>query len=354
MTMKSRMIEAFRVSVAASVIASSIALPALADSAVKYVSWGGSTQEGEVKGLLADARSLGITVREDRHGNWAGLKTYFQSGATGWDIVTMGFARCEQADKMGALQPIDYAVVDKTKIDAALSKPNYVGVYNFTYGLTYQKKKYAGNPPTTWADFWNVEKFPGRRSLSLDGLYALEAGLLASGVPSKDIYAVLKTPEGLERAMAMVDKIRPHIQVWWRTPAQIQEMLRMGDIDIALFPNARARSLVEDGADVAFEWNQAFIDQECLMVPKTATNATDAMKLINSALNPANQANFAKKVGYGPVNRAAFETGIMTPADISWMPMAPQNLAKQVVVDPSWYASSEADAAYIRFAKAIQ
>ncbi|MGD9769624.1 MAG: extracellular solute-binding protein, partial [Pseudolabrys sp.] len=107
-------------------------------------------------------------------------------------------------------------------------------------------------------------------------------------------------------------------------------------------------------ADVAFEWNQAFLDQECFMVPKTALNPAGAMKLINAALDPVNQANFAKRVGYGPINTKAFDTGILTPAEIAWMPMAPQNLPKQITADPLWYSSAEADAAYLRYSKAIQ
>jgi len=323
-------------------------------SNVTFASWGGAVQEGEVKGLLADAAKLGVSIRQERHGGWTGIKSYFQSGAKGWDLATMGFARCEAADRMGALQSIDYSVVDRTKIGADLSKANYIGVYNFTFGIGYQKKKYAANPPKNWADFWDVAKFPGRRALTLDGLYALEAGLLADGVAPNDVYATLKTPAGLDRAMRMIEKIKPHVAVWWRSHAQIQELMRNGEVDIALIPNARARTLVEDGADVAFEWNQAFLDQECFMVPKTALNPAGAMKLINAALDPVNQANFAKRVGYGPINTKAFDTGILTPAEIAWMPMAPQNLPKQITADPLWYSSAEADAAYLRYSKAIQ
>lgn len=339
--------------VAATLFAGSASL-AQAETTVTYAGWGGNTSESVLKGLFADAGKLGFTVRDELSGGWAGIKAHLTAGAPGWDIADIGFARCEEASQAGLLLPIDYAIIDKSKIPAAFAHANYIGTYTFSYGLAYQKTKYGENAPQTWADFWDVDKFPGRRSMNSQGLYALEAALMADGVKPEEVYATLKAPGGVDRAFKKLEEIKPSVAVWWRSPADVMQLMRDGEVDMAVFPNGRAMSLAQEGADVGFVWNQAFLDITGWLLPKNAGNAEAAMKLIDSALDPANQANFAVLSGYGPANPKAFDTGIIPPELMSWMPTAPQNLPLQVVVDPTWYASADALAAYERFGKFIQ
>ena len=41
-------------------------------------------------------------------------------------------------------------------------------------------------------------------------------------------------------------------------------------------------------------------------------------------------------------------------AQVTWLPTAPGNIDKQVLVDQTWYASREVEEAYIRFSKFLQ
>ena len=130
--------------------------------------------------------------------------------------------------------------------------------------------------------------------------------------------------------------------------------MRSGEIDLGIVPNARAGALVKAGANVEYVWDQGIIDFECFLVPKAAPNPKAAMQLINDLLDPKNQATFAARIGYGPVNTQAYEQGILTEKEISFLPSAKQNLGKQLVADPTWYASPEANAAALRFGKLLQ
>jgi len=341
--------------VAAFSIAISAALvPAEAQSTVSFTGWGGITQDAVLSNLFAGADKLGITIKADRSGAWPGIKAHLLSGAPGWDLTEVGFARCEQASQANTLLPIDYGIVDKSVLPAQLALPNYVALYTFSYGITYQKKKYGANGPKSWADFYDVKKFPGRRSMIGEGLYAFESALIADGVPPQDVYKVLKAPGGVDRAFKKLAEIKPHVAVWWRSTGQAMQAVHDGEVDMAIFPNGRAMALVNDGVDIAFEWNQAFIDTECLMLPKNAANPKGAFQLINLSLDPKNQARFAAAIGYGPVNLKAYDTGILTPAQMAWLPTAPANIDKQVYADQTWYASREAEEAYIRFSKFLQ
>ena len=327
---------------------------AQAQSSVTFTGWGGITQEAVLKNLFAGADKLGITIKADRHGAWTGVKAHLMSGAPGWDLTEIGFARCEQASQANTLLPIDYKVVDRSLVPEKLALPNYIGLYTFSYGIGYQKKKYASGAPKTWADFYDVKKFPGRRSLIGEGLYAFESALIADGVPPADVYKVLKAPGGVDRAFKKLEEIKPFVSLWWRSTGEITQAMHDGEVDMAIFPNGRAMALSRDGVDLGFEWNQAFMDTECLMIPKNAANPMGAFKLINLSLDAKNQANFAAAIGYGPVNLKAYDTGILKPEELAWLPTAPGNIDKQVLVDQTWYASREGEEAYIRFSKFLQ
>ena len=323
-------------------------------SVVTFASFGGRTQDAEVNDLLADAGKLGLTVRQERSGFWVGIKAHLVANAPGWDMTSIGFARCEQAARGGYLLPVDYSVVDRKQVPDGMALPDYLGVYTFSYGIAYQTGKYGADGPKNWADFWDVKRFPGRRSLLAEGLYSLEAALLADGVAPGDVYAVLKTPKGLDRAFAKLDEIRPYVSVWYRSSGQALQMMRDGEVDMALLANGRAAELVQAGTPISFVWNQAFMDVNCFMVPKNAPDPHGAMQVLAGALDPANQARFAQASGYGPTNPRAFDAGILKPEEITWLPTAPQNIHQQIVADQSWYASPEAEAAYVRFAKLLQ
>jgi putative spermidine/putrescine transport system substrate-binding protein len=307
--------------------------------------------DAEGSTLFADAKKIGIEERKTSNGNWTGVKAHLLSGAPGWDIISIGAARCEMASQLDMILPIDYSIVDKSAIPAGLAKKYYVEPYTFTYGLAYQKSKYGNNPPKSWADFWDVKKFPGRRSLENEGLYALEAALLADGVPKEDVYKTLRTPAGLDRAFKKMEEIKPYISVWWTSVGQAMQLAHDGEVDMVLIASARVKALSDAGASLGFVWNQAFTDYDCFMVPKTASNPKAAMQLINIAFGAKGQAEFGELVKNGPVNPKAFELGIITPENMSWIATSPQNIGSQVFVDPTWYGSPEADAAYLRFSK---
>ncbi len=339
---------------AAGLIGAALSATAVQAQTVTFAGWGGVTQEAVLTKLFAGADKIGIKIRGERSGAWAGIKAHLLSGAPGWDMTEIGFSRCEEAAPTGKLMDIDYSIVDKSKIPAHLAQKNYIGVFTFSYGITYQTAKYGKNGPKTWADFYDVKKFPGSRSMLGNGLYALESALMADGVAPKDVYKVLRSKGGVDRAFKMLEKIKPHVKVWWRSTGQAMQLVRDGEVDMAIFPNGRALALVKDGSKITYVWNQGFIDVEGLMVPKNAKNAKAAMKLINLALDPKNQANFAAQIGYGPVNPKAYEVGILTKEQMAWLPTSPENVKVQIYSDQKWYASEQGRAAYLRFSKFLQ
>ncbi len=327
---------------------------ALAQGTVTHTSFGGITGEAQRDALLADVGKLGMQLRVESHGGWPGIRAHLTAQAPGWDTISIGFARCETAAQSDWLRPIDYSIVDKSRLPTNLAREKYVGMFTFTYGIAYNKTRMRGREPGSWADFWDVQKFPGRRALMAEGLYSLEAALIADGVDPEKVYETLKTSDGLDRAFRKMEQIKPHINVWWRSPAQASQLLRDGEVDMILVASSRAYDLAKEGSNVGFVWNQAFIDVECFMVPKNAPNPQGAMRLINSALEAKNQAKYSTLIAYGPVNPKAFDESILTAEQKAWLPTAPEHVKLQMYADQTWYASPAADAAYQRFSRFIQ
>src|SRR5690606_23035977 len=118
--------------------------------------------------------------------------------------------------------------------------------------LVYNKEKYKDNPPQGWQDFFDTEKFPGKRGImDYADQGALEIALIADGVDPKDVY-----PIDYERAFKKLNQIRKDT-VFLTTGAEQQESLERGSIDMVLSWPGRAYEAAKNGAPRATQWNGA-------------------------------------------------------------------------------------------------
>src|SRR5690606_13601554 len=175
-----------------------------------------------------------------------------------------------------------------------------------------------------WADFWNVEKFPGKRSLRKGPKYTLEFALLADGVPKDEIYDVLGTEEGVARAFKKLDKLKPHI-VWWESGAQPLQFLASGEVAMTSAYNGRITGINRtEGKNFKVVWPGSIYAVDSWVVLKDAENKDAAQDFIAFASQPENQAKLPEYVAYGlPVKEAAAKV----PADLAKdLPTEPANM----------------------------
>ena len=326
------------------------AAPAQAQSQLSFAGYGGEPQKVQEKAFFEPARKeLGVSVLPDSHGGYAKIKAQVLSGSPSYDLVALGCAEAARAAKEQLLEPLDYAVIPNAQpLDASLRATHYVGEWTFSTVIAWSTRT-VNNPPGTWAQFWDVKRFPGRRALSANPRQMLELALVADGVPADRLY-----PLDVDRAFRKLEEIKPHLALWWSSGAQSVQLLNDNEIDMEAIWNGRAQAAIEGGAAAAYTFNQGIYDVECFMVPKGARNAAMAMKVINVMLDPRNQATAASMIDYGPVNPKAYDTGIIPPERLKRLPSAPDNLGKQVRLDPAWYASAAADAAFARWTGLLQ
>jgi putative spermidine/putrescine transport system substrate-binding protein len=309
------------------------------------VSFGGSYQEGQSKALFQPAaKALGITVKEETYTGIADLRLKVKAGAVTWDVVTSGSGSAARAGAEGILEKLDYKTIDTSTFFPGLAEEYFVGGDVFSTVLAWNTKTYANNGPQSWADFWDVKKFPGKRAYRKGVAGALEPALMADGVAPDKVYEVLSSPDGVARAIAKIKELKPHIAVWWASGAQHAQLMKDGEVDMVTGWNGRFDVAAKDGAQVAYTFNQALLDYDAYAVPKGAPNKDLAMRFLAEISKPQYQAEFTKYITYGPTNKKAYELGTIEPAYAKRLPSHPDNVAKQLPINLAWYIKSEADA----------
>lgn len=324
--------------------ATAFAAPAQADE-LTAVSWGGALQDAQSKTLWQPAaKVMGITVREETYGGMADLRLQVNSGAVTWDVVTSGSGSAARAGAEGLLEPLDYSVIDVSTFQKGLWQDYCVGGDVFSTVLAWNTKTFGDDGPQSWADFWDVEKFPGKRAYRNSVAGALEPALMADGVPADKVYEVLSTPEGIDRALDKIRELKPHIAVWWSSGAQHAQLMVDGEVDMVTGWNGRFDVAAKDGAAVKYTFNEALLDYDCYAIAKGAPNKDLAMKFLAEIVKPQYQAEFTKYITYGPTNIKAYELGLIEEEYAKRLPSHPDNAARQLPINLQWYIDNEADA----------
>src|SRR5437867_2183742 len=204
-----------------------------------------------------------------------------------------------------------------------------------TVNLTYRKDKFPQGGPKTWADFWDVKKFPGNRSMYNNAVRAAQFALVADGVPPDKVF-----PMDVDRAFKKLDQIKPHIKVWWTPGNQSQQLLRDGEVDMMVMWNARASELKQQGHPVELVWNGATITTTMWGIAKNAPNRKPAWELVQFAVQARPQADFANRLYYGPTNPDAYKH---ISGDVArQLPTYPENAKVAIRPDTVWEAEHTA------------
>lgn len=316
-----------------------------AENTLTVVSFGGSYQEAESKALFQPAaKALGITVKEETYTGIAALRLKVKAGAVTWDVVASGSGSAAHAAAEGILEKLDYTMIDVSHFLPGTHQDYYVGGDVFSTVLAWNTKTYPKNGPQSWADFWDVKKFPGKRSYRNSVSGSLEPALMADGVPPDKVYATLSAPGGIERAINKIKQLKPHVAVWWASGAQHAQLMKDGEVDMVNGWNGRFDTVAKDGGHVAYTFNQALLDYDAYAIPKGAPNKALAMKFLAEISKPKYQADLTKYITYGPTNTKAYDLGTISPDYAKKLPSYPANAAKQLPVDIAWYAKHEAAA----------
>nr|WP_309504414.1 ABC transporter substrate-binding protein [uncultured Roseovarius sp.] len=271
--------------------------------------WGGAVQEAlrEID-FTPFAKQQDINVLDDVYtGGWAPFKAMQETGVIPWDVVQIETAELIRGCEEGVLAEIDWDKVGGKEqfIPSAVSDCG-VGAIVYAFVTAYNADGIDGEMPSTLQDFWNVDRWPGKRGMRQGPKINLELALMADGVAPGDVYSVLGTPEGVDRAFTKLDEIKPHVQ-WWTAGAQPPEWLASGDVTMAIAYNGRIANAIQEGQDFGIIWQNALYEIDVWAIPAESPHLDLAHEFIKFASQPENQAAYSNQFAYGPTAKAAFD-----------------------------------------------
>lgn len=283
--------------------------PAAYADELNTVSWGGITSKAN-RAAYWDPfeKASGIKVIDDTFDGEIGkIRAQVMSGDIQWDVAEPEFAEEAVGCLEGLYEPIDKSMLPMDELPGL--HVTDCGVTSAVSGtvLVYDKTRYGDNGPRSWADFWDLEKFPGKRGLPKSIKSNLVFALLADGVAMDQVYDVLGTKEGQDRAFAKLDEIKDHV-IWWSSGTEQVQSFVSGEYSMAGAWNGRTAEANEQGQNLGLAWEAGWVSGgNRWVILKGTPKLEQAMKFIAFATQAGPQADFMRNINYGSINRKAYE-----------------------------------------------
>ena len=283
-------------------------------------------------------QKTGIPITYQEPYSWAKVRAMHEANAQQIDVLSGGGAEIVLANRQNMITPIDWSIVDRSVLsERQLRRPNVIGRYTLSMVVCYNKKKWPGDHhPKSWADFWDVAKFPGRRAVRrTPPVWTVDAALKADGVKDSEFY-----PINLDRAFRSLDRIKPHVKAWWSDNAQAQQLMEQEEVDLITMMNGRATESINNGAPFEIVWNEGISEGNSngWLAPIGCPNRIGAMKFLDFVGRPEPQAAFARLLFYAPLNPRAYD--LLEPSIARQLPTYPDNERLAHVMDSEWWADN--------------
>ena len=309
---------------------------------LNFASYGGSYGDALRKAWLDPfEKDTGIKVNLGVNASLALAKLQVMNpGGADWDIVDMTGAEYEIAVKQDMVLPLDRKQVDVSKIF-----PEYVSSHGFGYALYvwvmgWDRRKISdANAPKSWAEFWDMGKYPGKRTLHQvrSSWNTLEAALMADGVPVDKV-----NPPDVERALKSLDKLGKRNIVWSTTNQEPVQNLLSGETPLAGLFTGRAIIANRGGAQIGYSLDQASVGGDLLSVIRNSRHPTEAFALLNYIATRGDRAaEFTAITSYGVPQTEVADLLPKDAADIrDSLPTSPALKGKIVLEDDVWGATN--------------
>ncbi|MDD9720473.1 extracellular solute-binding protein [Sulfitobacter sp. PR48] len=329
------------------ILLTSTALSAVAGVAVAQemsndmtiVSWGGAYQNSQLKAYVEPYQALHpeVNVVWDESSNEAvaKLRAMNEAGNITWDLVDVvasdairlcdeGLAMeyepnellAEGADGTSAEDDFGDLIVSDCYIPQI--------VYSTTFGYRTDMVPEGAAAPSEICSVFDLETYPGKRALEKRPINNMEWALLCDGVAKDEVYDVLATPEGQEKALAKLDTIKDNV-IWWSAGADTPQLLADGEVFMGSTYNGRLFSVIEEqNQPVGMMWDAQVFDLDGWIIPEGLDEArlNRVKDFIKFATDTQRLADQAKYISYGP-------------ARLSSAPLVPEDMKQHMPTDPA-------------------
>ena len=335
----------------------------MADS-MTLVSWGGAYQASQVNAYSAPYQAMheGLEVVWDESSAEAvaRLRAMNEAGNITWDLVDVVAADAMRLCDEGLAMEIDHDELLAPAPDGTPASEDFGNlivsdcfipqiVYSTTFGYRNDVAEWEGRVPTSVCDVFDLENFPGQRSLERRPIANMEWALICDGVAIDDVYDMLETEEGIARAFAMLDSIADST-VWWTAGADTPQLLADGEVVIGSTYNGRLFSLiVEQNQPVSMLWDWQMFDLDGWIIPEglPEDRLARVLDFVRFATDTQRLADQAQYISYGPA-RASSAPMVSTHAELGiemapHMPTDPANSVNTFLFNYEWWADYRDD-----------
>lgn len=325
-------------------IGSVLALGTSAQS-LTVTSWGGAYTKSQALVMHEPfTAKTGIKIlSEDYNGGLAEISAQVKTNNVKWDVVDVELADALRGCDEGLFEKIDASKLPKgadgsdAKADFFPGMVNACAIANISYAnvVAYDKAKVGANPPTRLEDYFDLKRFPGKRGMKKEPNVNLEWALMADGVPAADVYKVLATPAGVERAFKKLDTIKSQV-VWWSAGAQPPQLLASGEVALTSVYHGRIFDAnAKDGKNFAVVWDGQITVPDLFVVVKGSKNAKAAMDFVMFATSTKPLADQTKYIPYAPARKSSL--ALVEEVTKPWLPGAAQK-GRSFQTNAAWWA----------------
>ena len=319
----------FSLVLAAALLAgTALATTARAADELTIVSWGGAYQESQRKAFFEPFNAAGNKVTEaEYNGEIAKIRAMVEAKAVTWDVVDVDTQTALAGCAEGTFETIDWGKLGLDRAKFIGGDVTDCAVPNILYSTVaaYDTSKTA-EPANLFEALFDTTKYPGKRALQKNPFVNLEWALMADGVAPEEVYKVLGTNEGVERALAKLDTIKKDV-VWWESGAQGPQLLADGQVVFATSWNGRFFNAIKvDKKPFKIIWDRQAPDWDWWAIPKGTPKIEGAYNFIKFASDAKLMADQTKWISYGPANMDS--ASMIDPAILPDLPSAPDKIGR--------------------------
>ena len=325
------------------------------------VSWGGAYSKSQQLAYHEPySAKTGITIINDDSSAEAvaKIRAMNEAGNVTWDVVDVVASDAMRLCDEGLAEELDHDAVLAAAPDGTPASEDFGDlivsdcfvpqiVYSTTFG--YRTDMVGDTPPSSICDVFDLEKYPGKRSLQKRPIDNMEWALYCDGVAKEDIYDVLGTPEGVERGLAKLDTIKDSV-VWWTAGAETPQLLADGEVVMGSTFNGRLFSAIaEQNQPIGMLWDMQSFDLDGWIIPAGLSEERKqrALEYLFFATDTQRLADQAKYISYGPARKSSAPlVGKHATLGIDMaphMPTDPANAGNVHIYDYEWWADNRDD-----------
>ncbi len=278
------------------------------------VGWGGAHSEAMEKAFNQPfAAANGITIKMENYtGGLAQVMAQVESNNVLWDVLEANPPEAAIGCRDGLLEPFPLDTLPPGSDGTPAAEDFYPGTLHecgvgsaiYSWLVAYDPKHFPDAEPTSVTDLFNPE-FQVRRGFLKAARGTLEIALMADGVAKDQIYEVLKTPEGVERALAVLDRVKD-LSVWYDTSAQGTQLLADGEVAMIIGHNGRFHQAIEvENQPFKLAWGDQLWTTGMVIIPKGTPLRDLAFDYVRFAQSSEGQAAFTNMMPYAPARRSA-------------------------------------------------